>query len=103
MRPDAFSGWGIRTLSSKERRYNPMGYHLGTVWPHDNSLVPDGFENRLRVVNPHLPDFIQHLEIQHLRVGQGAADLRFERKQDGTWDVQILKVAGTLSVEIENK
>ncbi|HJT87936.1 MAG TPA: amylo-alpha-1,6-glucosidase, partial [Bryobacteraceae bacterium] len=39
---DMFSGWGIRTLSRKERRYNPIGYHLGTVWPHDNSLIAAG-------------------------------------------------------------
>jgi glycogen debranching enzyme len=37
-----FSGWGIRTLSHKERRYNPIGYHLGTVWPHDNSIIAAG-------------------------------------------------------------
>lgn len=37
-----FSGWGIRTLASSERRYNPVGYHLGTVWPHDNSLIAAG-------------------------------------------------------------
>ncbi|MGO9179658.1 MAG: glycogen debranching N-terminal domain-containing protein [Candidatus Limnocylindrales bacterium] len=43
MAPDMFSGWGIRTLSSKERRYNPIGYHLGTVWPHDNALIGAGF------------------------------------------------------------
>ncbi len=40
---DMFSGWGVRTLSQKERRYNPLGYHLGTVWPHDNSLIAAGF------------------------------------------------------------
>ncbi len=40
---DMFNGWGIRTLSSKERRYNPVGYHLGTVWPHDNALIASGF------------------------------------------------------------
>jgi glycogen debranching enzyme len=40
---DMFSGWGIRTLSQKERRYNPIGYHLGTVWPHDNSIIAAGF------------------------------------------------------------
>ncbi len=40
---DMFNGWGIRTLSDKERRYNPVGYHLGTVWPHDNSLIVAGF------------------------------------------------------------
>jgi glycogen debranching enzyme len=38
-----FTGWGIRTLSHKERRYNPIGYHLGTVWPHDNSIIAAGF------------------------------------------------------------
>jgi glycogen debranching enzyme len=42
---DVFSGWGIRTLSSKERRYNPIGYHLGTVWPHDSSIILAGFRN----------------------------------------------------------
>jgi len=178
MKPDLFSGWGIRTLSYKERRYNPMGYHLGTVWPHDNSmiaagfrrygfdneasrifiglleaamefedyrlpemftgfareefgvpvrypvachpqawaagsipflvetslgLVPEGFDNRLRVVRPHLPDFLQHLEIHHLRVGKGAVDLRFSRKDDGSLDVQVQKVNGTLTVEVETK
>ncbi|MER3423426.1 MAG: amylo-alpha-1,6-glucosidase [Nitrospiraceae bacterium] len=41
--PDMFSGWGIRTLSTRERRYSPIGYHLGTVWPHDNSLIAAGF------------------------------------------------------------
>lgn len=39
---DMFSGWGIRTLSSMEKRYNPLGYHNGTVWPHDNSLIAMG-------------------------------------------------------------
>jgi glycogen debranching enzyme len=40
---DMYSGWGIRTLSTKERRANPVGYHLGTVWPHDNSIIAAGF------------------------------------------------------------
>ncbi|MBV8841821.1 MAG: amylo-alpha-1,6-glucosidase [Bryobacterales bacterium] len=44
MTPDMFNGWGIRTLSSKEKRYNPIGYHLGTVWPHDNALIATGFK-----------------------------------------------------------
>lgn len=42
-RDDMFSGWGIRTLSTRARRYNPIGYHLGTVWPHDNALIAAGF------------------------------------------------------------
>ena len=40
---DMFSGWGMRTLSSRERRYNPMSYHNGSVWPHDNALAAHGF------------------------------------------------------------
>ena len=39
---DMFSGWGVRTLSANERRYNPMSYHNGSVWPHDNALAAMG-------------------------------------------------------------
>ena len=38
----SFSGWGVRTLAAGERRYNPMSYHNGSVWPHDNALVGAG-------------------------------------------------------------
>ena len=38
-----FSGWGIRTLAKTERRYNPMSYHNGSIWPHDNALIALGF------------------------------------------------------------
>ncbi|HVX99851.1 MAG TPA: amylo-alpha-1,6-glucosidase [Pseudorhodoplanes sp.] len=37
-----FSGWGIRTVASTEARYNPMSYHNGSVWPHDNALIAAG-------------------------------------------------------------
>jgi glycogen debranching enzyme len=37
-----FSGWGVRTVASTEARYNPMGYHNGSVWPHDNALIALG-------------------------------------------------------------
>lgn len=40
--PDMFSGWGIRTVSRREIRYNPMSYHNGSVWPHDNALIALG-------------------------------------------------------------
>ena len=40
--PALFSGWGIRTLATSEERYNPMSYHNGSVWPHDNSLIAYG-------------------------------------------------------------
>jgi glycogen debranching enzyme len=38
-----FSGWGIRTVAESEVRYNPMSYHNGSVWPHDNALIALGF------------------------------------------------------------
>ncbi len=43
MDPDSFSGWGVRTLATGEARYNPMAYHNGSVWPHDNALIAYGF------------------------------------------------------------
>ncbi len=43
MHPDFYSGWGIRTLARGEARYNPLSYHNGSIWPHDNSLIAAGF------------------------------------------------------------
>jgi glycogen debranching enzyme len=43
MTENIFSGWGIRTLGAWESRYNPMSYHNGSVWPHDNALIGLGF------------------------------------------------------------
>jgi glycogen debranching enzyme len=40
--PDSFSGWGIRTVAAGEARYNPLSYHNGSIWPHDNSLIGSG-------------------------------------------------------------
>lgn len=37
-----FSGWGVRTMATTEAAYNPLGYHTGTVWPHDNSIIAAG-------------------------------------------------------------
>jgi glycogen debranching enzyme len=39
----SYSGWGIRTVASGESRYNPMSYHNGSIWPHDNALIALGF------------------------------------------------------------
>ncbi|MDO8886097.1 amylo-alpha-1,6-glucosidase [Candidatus Oleimmundimicrobium sp.] len=44
MRPDMFSGWGVRTVSKLAKGYNPMSYHNGTVWPHDNALITRGLK-----------------------------------------------------------
>lgn len=176
MADDMFSGWGVRTLSSRERRYNPISYHLGTVWPHDNALiaagfrrygqdeaarrifagllhaalnfknyrlpelfagfsrqeytvpvyypvachpqawaagstphlietflglVPQGFERRLRIARPMLPDFVDRIEVRGLRVGRAAVDLRFERTSDGTTAVNVLQKHGELDVIVE--
>jgi glycogen debranching enzyme len=42
MQPDMFSGWGWRTMSQDERVFNPLSYHRGSVWPHDNSIIAHG-------------------------------------------------------------
>jgi glycogen debranching enzyme len=42
MRPEFHSGWGLRTIAEGEARYNPMSYHNGSVWPHDNALIAYG-------------------------------------------------------------
>jgi glycogen debranching enzyme len=42
MSKEMFSGWGVRTLATDEQRYNPMSYHNGSVWPHDNAIIAEG-------------------------------------------------------------
>jgi len=42
---DSFSGWGVRTVSALERNYNPISYHNGSVWPHDNAMLAVGLAN----------------------------------------------------------
>ena len=51
MGPEFFSGWGIRTVSRREARYNPMSYHNGSIWPHDNALIAYGL-SRCRLLDP---------------------------------------------------
>jgi len=43
MTPQSFSDWGIRTIAEGEARYNPMSYHNGSIWPHDNGIIAMGF------------------------------------------------------------
>jgi glycogen debranching enzyme len=45
MGTDLFSGWGVRTLADGEARFNPIGYHVGAVWPFDNSFIAWGLRN----------------------------------------------------------
>jgi glycogen debranching enzyme len=49
LRTDLFCGWGIRTVASGQPRYNPMSYHNGSVWPHDNALIAAGLRRYGRV------------------------------------------------------
>ncbi len=175
MKEDMFSGWGVRTLSTGERRYNPVGYHLGTVWPHDNALLaagfrrhhedeaaleiftaiseaamhfrhhrlpealagfgredfqvpvhypvachpqawaagavpfllttclglePDAFNNRLQIVRPRLPQFVDRIALCGLRIGRGTADLEFRRTGNGA-TVDVLRTTAKLEVEID--
>ena len=44
LRPDMFSGWGIRTLSAADASYNPVDYQVGSVWPHDNAMIVAGMQ-----------------------------------------------------------
>jgi len=173
--PDLFSGWGIRTLSSLSPAYNPMGYHLGTVWPHDNGIIatglrslgfveqalevsqgiidlcseqpysrppelfcgyertanrspvrypvacspqawatgtvfqllqlmvnlkPDAPSNCLRIVHPTLPNSIQWLSLNNLKIGGTVLDLEFERS-NGATACRVVRKRGNLRVVIE--
>jgi glycogen debranching enzyme len=64
--PDMFNGWGIRTLSSLSPAYNPMGYHIGSVWPHDNGMIVVGLRS-LGLVD------------QALEITQGLIDMTLEQ------------------------
>ncbi len=172
---DMYSGWGIRTLSSDAVAYNPVGYHLGTVWPHDNSLIaaglrrygndagasrimgslvaaagdfeharlpecfagmsrpdfgipvrypvachpqawaagsvpyllivnlglrPTAFEQRLEVIRPQLPEFLDEVRMRGLAIGSASVDLVF-RRVGGSTDVAIERIDGELDVSVE--
>jgi glycogen debranching enzyme len=175
MAPDMFSGWGVRTLSTHESRYNPLSYHLGSVWPHDNSMLISGFrrygqneaalsifealcaaaggfrnqrmpelycgfargaeethpvpypvacspqaraagaipygltcllglaadatEGVLRVLEPCLPEWLDRLRLQGLRVGETSIDLDFERDAHRKVQFHCSPVKGILRVE----
>ena len=68
---DGFSGWGIRTIAASERRYNPMAYHNGSVWPHDNGLIAlglgrYGFKNHTLKVFRGILDTATHMDLRRL-------------------------------------
>jgi glycogen debranching enzyme len=168
MRPDMYSGWGWRTMSDEEKTFNPLSYHRGSVWPHDNSLIAHGMalnEHRapvarlfttlfqaaltfrdyrlpelfcgierkendvpvhypvscspqawasgsyflilssllgirpsaprkeLNIINPMLPDFLDHLHVRNLRIGKSRVGLDFTRRGERTF-CNVVEVEG---------
>jgi glycogen debranching enzyme len=64
-------GWGIRTVSEREKRYNPTSYHNGSVWPHDNSLIAlglarYGFSDQASRLTTSMFDAAAHMELRRL-------------------------------------
>ncbi|TET53000.1 MAG: amylo-alpha-1,6-glucosidase, partial [Actinobacteria bacterium] len=71
MKDDMFSGWGIRTLSEKSGAYNPISYHNGSVWPHDNAIIAYGFKKygfvrEANTIIKALVEASQHFEAKRL-------------------------------------
>jgi len=173
MADDLFSGWGVRTLSQRHPSYNPLAYHLGTVWPVENATFALGFKRYglddhlerlalamcdaaahfrnfrlpeaigglgpaespvptvypnsnspqawsasamvqlvqallglypfapaqiLAVVRPCLPEWLPAVTVRHLRVGEAAVSIRFERNRDGSTSFEVVEKHGTLFV-----
>ena len=68
---EMFSGWGVRTLAANEIRYNPMSYHNGSVWPHDNALIASGmakygFQNEAMKILQGMFDASMFIEMRRL-------------------------------------
>lgn len=87
--PDMFNGWGIRTLSSESPAYNPMGYHTGSVWPHDNALISLGLRSLGRI-DQALEVATGLLDMALLQAYQRPPELfcGFERMDEGDRPVQ---------------
>lgn len=72
MAPDMFSGWGIRTLSRSSPAYNPMGYHTGSVWPHDNVIAASGLKRY------HMADHAERIAGALFHAATTATDMRLD-------------------------
>jgi glycogen debranching enzyme len=71
MTTQLFSGWGIRTIGSSELRYNPMSYHNGSIWPHDNALIGlglslYGFQDAVAAILNGLYEASLHVDLHRL-------------------------------------
>jgi glycogen debranching enzyme len=169
-----FNGWGVRTVAATETRFNPMSYHNGSVWPHDNALIAAGMASygfkqgalkilcglfdasqflelhrlpellcgfsrragegptlypvacspqtwssvavflllqsclglrieaprtRLSFSQPVLPQFLEHIEIKNLRIGDAAVDLSLERHAKDV-GINILRREGRVEIVV---
>lgn len=176
MSPRFFSGWGVRTVAAGEARYNPMSYHNGSIWPHDNSMIAVGmarygfkaeacrvFEgisgaasymelrrlpelfcgfrrqkrqaptlypvacspqawasgapfamlqaclglqveperNRIRLIDPMLPPFLDMLILRNLEIGEHQIDFALYRYDDNV-SLQILRNKGGIEVSVSH-
>jgi glycogen debranching enzyme len=71
MQPNFFTGWGIRTVALGEARYNPMSYHDGSIWPHDNALIAlglarYGFKHSVEQLFKALFDAASYMDLRRL-------------------------------------
>ncbi|MGN6565088.1 MAG: amylo-alpha-1,6-glucosidase, partial [Thermomicrobiales bacterium] len=104
--PELFAGFGradYRTPVRYPVACNPQAWAAGAL-PNllqaVLGLVPDAFANRLHVIRPCLPDWLDWVTISGLRVGQGRVDLRYERSGDTTLTATVRK-EGAIQVAIE--
>jgi glycogen debranching enzyme len=80
---EMFSGWGIRTLARGQVVYNPLSYHNGTIWPHDNAIIALGLARNgltdaaLKVFDSlfHAAEFFHHLRLPELFCGLSREEL----------------------------
>jgi glycogen debranching enzyme len=168
MQDDMFSGWGWRTMSQQEQVFNPLSYHRGSVWPHDNSIIahgmalnefrepalrvlsalfqaamefrdyrlpelfcgvqrrpfdepvhypvscspqawasgsifliltsvlgirPSAHRKELNIINPQLPDWLGHLHIRNLKIGNSRVGLDFTRRDHRTF-CNVVDISG---------
>jgi glycogen debranching enzyme len=168
MQDDMFSGWGWRTMSQQEQVFNPLSYHRGSVWPHDNSLIahgmslnefrepalrvlstlfqaalefrdyrlpelfcgvqrrpydepvhypvscspqawasgsiflilssvlgirPSAHRKELNIIEPQLPEWLDHLHIRNLKIGNSRVDLDFTRRDHRTF-CNVVDISG---------
>jgi len=105
--PELFTGFG-REEYGQPVRYpvacHPQAWAAGAIpflVETFLGLAPDAFNKRLRIVKPHLPNFINQVALRHLRVGEATVDLQFERQRDGTLEAHVGEVKGELKVEVE--